>query len=287
MRGYTYHRLFPTDYEQQPAHWFLYDAAALTATARNRQVPLYMVDNVRTDLRNHNYLYHAYERFATYEPGQTQAHMELSLADPGRGDEIAALYHLGSAPTPSPRSLYVQRSRDVDGPKGLRIPILHPLYEPLQYPLLFPAGTRGWGLDMHEQGWTQRKYYKSRLLTEKRFQDFSRLGCEYICDMFSRMEDERLDFVRRGKAAQMEHLQSLRHSHNLHTNVDPTTGNNVEADYNNEEDDDDDDDNKEYITLPASFTGSPKYFAERTADALALSRQRGKPDLMVTATTNP
>jgi len=71
--------------------------------------------------------------------------MELSLADPGRGDEIAALYYVGSAPAPSPRTLYVQRSREPDGPRGIRIPILHALYEPLQYPLLFPSGTRGWG----------------------------------------------------------------------------------------------------------------------------------------------
>lgn len=141
MRGYTYHRLFNTDYEDQPIHWFLYDAEALTAKAQTRDVPIYMVDNVREDLHNHNYLYHAYEGFAAYEPHEKQAHMELSLANPGRGHEIAALYYVGSAPNPSPRALYVQRSRDVDGPNGLRIPILHALYEPLQYPLLFPSGT--------------------------------------------------------------------------------------------------------------------------------------------------
>ena len=133
---------------------------------------------------------------------------------------------------------------------------------------------------MHECGWTQRKYYRARLLTETRFQGFSRLGCEYICDMFSRMEDERLDFIRKGKAVQAEHLRKLANDHDF-----------AMEDHNNHEDPDDDDntdeDSRFHPVLPASFTGSPKYFSERTADALALSRQRGKPDLMITATTNP
>ena len=245
------------------------------------EVPLFMVDAVCEDLRESNYLYHAYERFASYEPHEHQAHMELSLADPGRGDEIAALYYVGSAPALSPRSLYVQRSREPDGPRGIRIPILHALYEPLQYPLLFPSGTRGWGLDMHEHGWMQHKYYKARLLTEPRFQQFSRLGCEYICDMFSRMEDQRLDFVQKGKAVEAERLHRLADEHSFDIDID-TCDRDRDADIDDEAPDEHD-----HYVLPASFTGSPKFFAERTADSLALSRQRGKPDLFITATCNP
>jgi len=269
MRGYTYHRVFPTDYEDQPVHWFLYDAAALSAKARSQEVPLYIVDTVHNDLRAHNYLYHAYEHFAAFQPHENEAHMELSLADPGHGDEVAALYHVGTAPRPSPRTLYVQRSRNCDDPKGIRIPILHALYEPLQYPLLFPEGTRGWGPDMRAEGWTQRKYYKARLLTEPHFQEFSCLGCEYVCDMFSRMEDERLDFIRKGKSVEAAHFADLAREHGLDI----------------DEDGDDDEDNQ--FILPASFTGSPKYYSDKTADSLALSRQYGKPDLLITATCNP
>ncbi|KAF9516608.1 hypothetical protein BS47DRAFT_1273119, partial [Hydnum rufescens UP504] len=39
--------------------------------------------------------------------------------------------------------------------------------------------------------------------------------------------------------------------------------------------------------LPASFTRSPKYYSEKVADALALAQQKGKPNLMITATCNP
>ncbi|KAF8287680.1 hypothetical protein DL93DRAFT_2092201 [Clavulina sp. PMI_390] len=105
------------------------------------------------------------------------------------------------------------------------------------------------------------------------------------------MEDERLDFIRRGKAAQAEHIRTVRHSHSLPTSTQQTSAavDFVDPDSNHNDDNDDNDYNNEdeFVNLPASFTGSPKYFAEQTADALALSRQRGKPDLMITATTNP
>lgn len=187
-------------------------------------------------------------------------YMELMIQDAGNGHEIAALYHVGNSPMPSPRNVYIRCASDA---MPLHINILNSLYEPLQYPLLFPHGSEGWGLHLRESDsrWTQREYYKFRLLTESRFCQLAHLGCKYMCDMFSRMEDECLDFVRKGKAVEAE----------LFGNNDP----------------DADDDDAVPFTLPASFTGSPKYYADCTADALALSCQRGKPDLMVTATCNP
>ena len=165
------------------------------------------------------------------------------------------MYHVGDAPVPTGRELYVQRAADAT---PSRISILHPLYEPLQYPLLFPHGTLGWG-KRSMPAWSQIDYYKSRLLCENRFTIMSRLTCEYICDMYSRVEDERLQFIKGAK--ENEALQ-----------------------FTQSEDAEDDEVN---FTLPASFTGSTKYYANRTADSLALSRQLGKPDLMITATTNP
>jgi hypothetical protein len=97
MRGYTYHRVFPTDYENQPVHWFLYDAAALFNNARDCDLPTHIVELVRSDLHSHNYLYRTYQHFARFQLHLPQAHMKLSLADPGHGDEIAALYAVGSA----------------------------------------------------------------------------------------------------------------------------------------------------------------------------------------------
>ena len=53
-------------------------------------------------------------------------------------------------------------------------------------------------------------------------------------------------------------------------------------DAENDESDEEDSEEDPTFTLPASFTGSPKYYVEKVADALALARQMGKP-----ATCNP
>lgn len=73
---------------------------------------------------------------------------------------------------------------------------------------------------MRVQGWTQHKYYKACLLTEPCFQDFSHLGCEYVCDMFSRMEDERLDFVCKGKLVEAAHFAGQARKHGLEIDED-------------------------------------------------------------------
>jgi hypothetical protein len=224
-----------------------------------------LVEAVRFDLEEHNRLYHIYKSFANFETEYEDAYIEL--ADPGNGDEIAALYHVGNAPRPGPRSLYIQHASDA---KAMHVPILSALYEPLQYPLLFPHATAGWGPYMRTLGWTQCTYYKARLLTEKRFQDFGRLGCEYICDMYSRIEDERLSYIQKGKAAEAKQFRDTA----------------FDDEYDRDNDDDNDDDVHSFA-LPSSFTGLPCYYADKVADALALARQRGKPNLMITATCNP
>ena len=267
MEGRTYHRVFSTDTTEydHPAYWLLYDASGRSRAAHARNLPDHYVEAVRFDLEEHNDLYRTYRNFAQYEPDFEDAYIELS--DPGSGDEIAALYHVGSAPRSNARCIYIQRASDA---RPSPIPICHPLYEPLQYPLLFPHATPGWGESLHStQKWSQCEYYKARLLTEPRFHVFSRLACEWMCDMYSRIEDQRLEYIRAGK----RHEAHAFPSHNLNAD--------------NVAEDEDDDEYMDSFTLPASFTGSPRFYSERVADALALARQKGKPDLMVTATCNP
>jgi len=92
-----------------------------------------MVNAVRFDLEQHNMLYDTYRRFAEFETDMEDAYIEL--ADPGTGNEIVALFHLGNAPYPTPRSLYVQRAYDA---LPTPVPILNASHEPMQHPLLFP-----------------------------------------------------------------------------------------------------------------------------------------------------
>ena len=107
---------------------------------------------------------------------------------------------------------------------------------------------------MEMPGHSQCTYYWIRLLTEPRFRQMGRLICEYLVDMYSRIE-ERLSYIQRGRQQQ----------YNLVT--DSETG------FQN--------------MLPASFLGSRPWAAEQVADALALCWEYGKPSLFLTMTTNP
>jgi hypothetical protein len=94
-------------------------------------------------------------------------------------------------------------------------------YEPLQYPLLFPHGTPGWGrsvishpgfsglLDLDSDmpsdeacPYTQIECHRGLLLTEPRFLTFGRLTCEYVVDMYPRTEDDRLNYLQIARTIQ-------------------------------------------------------------------------------------
>ena len=83
---------------------------------------------------------------------------------------------------------------------------IHPtnlLYEPLQYPLFFPHESPGWHYDLltlsplHlEHKVSQIEYYRQRIFTDGRFGMLGRLLNEYLVDMFSSVEDNRLSYIR-------------------------------------------------------------------------------------------
>jgi hypothetical protein len=177
----------------------------------------------------------------------------LEIADHAANGDFAAILHPAQTTSIKPRSILIWHD---DARQPTFIPIFSRHYEPLQYPLLFPNGTPGWGLKDTPDGkparavpFTQRQWYKGRLLTDNRFLQFGRLTCEYLCDMYSRIEEERLNYIYLSRANQAQ-----------------PTGN---------------------INLPASFLGSRKWTSEQTADALALARRYGHPSLFITMTCNP
>jgi hypothetical protein len=160
----------------------------------------------------------------------------------------------------SPRSIVIWKNSE-NNPSF--IPIFSRHYESLQYPLLFPHGDLGWGLITDENGrlvnnlsLTQREWYKNRLLTDDRFLLFGRLTSEYLCDMYSRIEEERLQFIRRGRIHESQEQVS-----------------DTEDDFID-------------IRLPVSFLGSREWSSSETADALALAREFGGPSIFVTMTCN-
>jgi hypothetical protein len=166
------------------------------------------------------------------------------------------------------RSVYVYRDA---GTKPSPISILSPQYEPLQYPLLFFYGEEGWHPNNHK-GYTQLRWYRARLLQQaERFSIFSRLHNEYICDMYSRIEDQRLEYIKRARNKQLADEQFC------NANIPPESDDNPASQ----------DELIKTTELPASFLGSWRYKRDNTADALALARRRGRPSFFLTATANP
>jgi Helitron helicase-like domain at N-terminus len=265
LQGRTYHRLIDVTSGQHSLRWFLYDEAERTSKAIMLRIPEDWKENIRQTLEDINpYVGYARQLDREADTSTTEI-MALELRSNPISGEIAAVIHSGTIGDISPRSVCIWKS-------GQRQPefisILNEHYESLQYPLLFPHGTLGWGKRQHETaGWTQMEWYRYRLLTEPRFLNMGRLTCEYIVDMFSRMEDERLDYIKMGRK---EQLRQQREAQSISTNPDESSL-----------------DPEQSFLLPASFVHSKLWASNQVADSLTLCRKFGKPSLFLTITTNP
>lgn len=133
--------------------------------------------------------------------------------------------------------------------------------------LLFPHGDVGWGINTlpNFPRLSQIDWYRSRLLAndDERFTLFGRLSCEYLVDMYSRMEEEQLSYILRERKFCADEVRDA-----------------IERDADEEQMD-------SAIKLPASFIGSCAWTSEQTADAMALGHKYGKPTFFCTMTFNP
>jgi hypothetical protein len=151
---------------------------------------------VDTALQEVNPYLNQLRRFATVPSDEPTA---LELSDVSAHGDFTAVLHAANSTVIDPRTIVIWHNHDT---RPTFVPIYSRHYEPLQYPVLFPHGSPGWGLKQSATGHlsncvplTQRQWYQCRLLTDSRFQTFGRLSCKYICDMYSRIEEECLNFI--------------------------------------------------------------------------------------------
>jgi len=109
-------------------------------------------------------------------------------------------------------------------------------------------------------------------LKVNRFQLLGRLFQVYLVDMWSRIVDQRLEWIR--------HNQQLFRGNDQGVH-------NGEHDVPLEGDHDDWEEDEEKVFLPSSFSGSPRHYRTLCANALTLWARKGKPTFFITATTNP
>lgn len=173
-------------------------------------------------------------------------------------DEIAMIFDGEEVVQQNPRELLIEARNDI---RLHYVSELHPLYDPLQYVLLFPFGTLGWTpdfLDDNDRRTTAMQFYRYHLYQRghgKCLLNFGNLTHQFIVDMAAKIEMTRLQYIR--------HNQDR-----IHAQL-----------YEHDEDD--------AVILPSSFIGSQRYMKQCYLDGMAIVRKYGKPDLFVTMTTNP
>jgi hypothetical protein len=258
ITGRTYHRVLDVSTPNHSFHWFLYDEREREVHGQEWEVPRNWTCMVRRDLHTVNPYVHQLQQFRNISEERPSA---LEIRDVSSNGDFAAIMHAANSTAVRPRSILIWRNSERQ-PSFVSIFTRH--YEPLQYPLLFPHGNQGWGLTANDQnnltntlGFTQREWYKGRILMDDRFITFGRLCSEYLCDMYSRIEEERLNYIRRSRLSMGRDTDQSGDSSSID------------------------------IELPASFLGSRKWASEETADSLALARAYGKPSYFITMTCNP
>ena len=174
-----------------------------------------------------------------------------------------------------------------------RINIFHPMYLPLQYPLLMPRAQDGYFLgiphrkkagrrpvrscnsdpsvDKTDKTVTMREWFSFHIMDrpnqENLFTRGGRLFQQFLVDGYTMVETERL-FFHRSKQSKLrcDTYANIRQSV-ASGNTDPTTLGKP-------------------IILPSSFTGGPRFMKQNYMDAMALCRWYGCPDLFITITCN-
>jgi Helitron helicase-like domain at N-terminus len=130
--------------------------------------------------------------------------------------------------------------------------------------LLFPHGNPGWGLSALTEypDLSQINSYRSRLYAndDARFTTLGRLTCEYLVDMYSRCEEQRLLYITQERQRQYDARDHFNNS---------------------------DEPDEEHYRLPASSMGSQAWASEQTADSMALGKTYGEPSFLCTMTFNP
>jgi hypothetical protein len=170
--------------------------------------------------------------------------------------------------------------------KGLqRISIFHPAYMPLQYPLLFPYGERGFQLGIpyytatneierkrKRNTVTLHEFYKYHMHFRPNqpnpYLCYGRLSKQAIVDARAMEDEDRLGYIARNQdKLRAEHLQGVFDAVEKGLNEGNEIG--------------------KRVLLSSSHVGSRRYVIQNYQDGIAICRVYGPPDLFITFTCNP
>ena len=166
------------------------------------------------------------------------------------GTDVAVILPMTDSCATSGRDVVIYKTT-ADHPSAkslMRIKSTHPMYDPLMYVLLFPFGDKGWEINFSSANveCTPLQYYKYRLMVRSdSFNPVHRMGRlfqQYIVDMYAKIEEQRLWFIRNNQnKLRTELYQGL---------ADAVQSSDGEIDGTRI---------GKKIILPSSFTGSARY----------------------------
>jgi PIF1-like helicase/Helitron helicase-like domain at N-terminus/Helicase len=178
-------------------------------------------------------------------------------------DDVAALL-IDDGATAEHRDIILHKR---DG--GLtRIFESYAVYDPLQYPLLFPYGQVGWCPNANV---STREFVAFYLFTRpgkySAIHNAGRLFQQYCVDQYAKVEQQRLLYHR-------THQNDLRAE--LYKGLEDMAAGDHDLRKTGKR-----------VILAPSFTGGDRYMQRQYQDSMAIVRAFGKPDLFITVTCNP
>ena len=125
------------------------------------------------------------------------------------GTDVAVIMPAETLETPCKRDVVLYKPTQ-DHPSGqalMKIDIIHPMYDPLMYVLMFPFGDKGLSIDAHpltrkpSECCSAMQYYKYGLMPQSgesfnTIHRMCRLFQQYVVDMYAKIESSRLQYLR-------------------------------------------------------------------------------------------
>ena len=139
ITGRVYHCILNPDKRAHSWHWFLYNSTGRDQEAQQLQISLDVVEVTRRMLEEQN----PFLRSVRSAMINTEAEAyTIFLDQPLTDGEVAAIVNAHNLANVREQRIIITRN-DKQPTTGF-VDIMLPLYEPLQYPLLFLCGDDGW-----------------------------------------------------------------------------------------------------------------------------------------------
>ncbi|XP_065203965.1 uncharacterized protein LOC135834055 [Planococcus citri] len=274
IQGRIYHRVFDLNYKGSVNNSSLYidDGKERLKIAENEKLDKNIIDQISKFLHEVNPFISSLKQLhneksenahLVFEKTSRKTHGPI-LGDRPSCAEIAGILY--TTPNADPRKVVIWKKNER---QPQFVPFLDPAYESLQYPLLFPHGSAGWSIDMlddNNRKITQTKYYRYLLLSDSRFTSLDRLGQEYFVDMWCRVEEEKLRYIRFNQSKFLRMAPRSEIDESIEAEGGPKPGK---------------------VYLPSSYTHGPRYMQLKYQDGMAIVSRLGKPTLFITKTCNP